>query len=179
MKKLLLIAGLYITAALSAFSMPSALALDPHPLEVGKTVDTELKLNTLGGKIYKLSDLDHPVVALHFWASWCPPCVVEFPKMLDGLRGMDGDIGLVAISLDHDAAAMQRFMDKLDTKNVPIYWVHDSTYQIAVRKILIGSLPETAFLNRDGLILKQFNEHYEWDSGAAWKEMTGLVAEAQ
>ncbi|MBI3533925.1 MAG: TlpA family protein disulfide reductase, partial [Deltaproteobacteria bacterium] len=35
------------------------------------------------GKNCRLYDFKEKVIVLHFWASWCPPCLEELPAMLN------------------------------------------------------------------------------------------------
>ncbi|MEZ4873337.1 MAG: TlpA disulfide reductase family protein [Bdellovibrionales bacterium] len=62
----------------------SAKVLDQ--MEVTGAIDFEKE--TIDGKPFKLSDLKGKVILLNFWASWCDPCVEEFPSMLKLLEEM-------------------------------------------------------------------------------------------
>jgi thiol-disulfide isomerase/thioredoxin len=42
---------------------------------------SKLKLKTTKGSVVELSKLKAPIVILNFWASWCTPCVKEFPSL--------------------------------------------------------------------------------------------------
>ena len=39
------------------------------------------KLESLNGRMYKLSDFRGQTILLNFWASWCPPCKTEIPDL--------------------------------------------------------------------------------------------------
>jgi thiol-disulfide isomerase/thioredoxin len=52
--------------------------LEAYP-EVGPT--PPLALKDLGGKSHTLDDYRGQVVLLNFWATWCPPCLIEMPAM--------------------------------------------------------------------------------------------------
>lgn len=41
----------------------------------------EIKFKTLDGKIVKLSDYKGKWVIVNYWATWCPPCLVEMPEL--------------------------------------------------------------------------------------------------
>lgn len=67
------------------------------------------------GKIRNLSDFKGRIVILNFWASWCTPCIVEFPALINVAASYDKkDVVLIALSSDHDLAAMDQFLKKLD-----------------------------------------------------------------
>src|SRR4051812_6071997 len=57
---------------------------------------------TINNTTFKLSQATQKVVILNFWASWCGPCVEEFPSLLKVVNESNGQVGLVALSLDND-----------------------------------------------------------------------------
>lgn len=70
-------------------------------------------LKDLDGKTWSLRDLRGKVVAVNFWATWCPPCRKEMPD-LQALYDEYKDQGLVvlAISYDEDASKIRSFIAK-------------------------------------------------------------------
>src|ERR1700722_18791539 len=62
-------------------------------------------LKDASGKIHTLSELKGSVIVLHFWASWCPPCLEEIAnwiKFAEQFQGADSKIKVkfIAVSLD-------------------------------------------------------------------------------
>ncbi len=58
-------------------------------------------LPSRAGKIVSLKDFQGATVILHFWASWCPPCLDEIPQWVElGAFFKNRPLKLVAISLD-------------------------------------------------------------------------------
>lgn len=41
----------------------------------------DIEFKTLEGKIVKLSDYKGKWVIVNYWATWCPPCLVEMPEL--------------------------------------------------------------------------------------------------
>jgi thiol-disulfide isomerase/thioredoxin len=53
------------------------------------------------GKPFKLESLKGSAVMIHFWASWCPPCLGEIPHWLEfAAKWRDKPVRFVAVSLD-------------------------------------------------------------------------------
>ena len=55
------------------------------------------------GKFYSLADFKNKILVLDLWASWCPPCIEEFPhmrKLQEKFIGRE-DIQFVTVSVDN------------------------------------------------------------------------------
>ena len=48
----------------------------------------DFTFKTLEGKTRDLSELKGKTVILNFWATWCPPCIKEFPELLELAGGV-------------------------------------------------------------------------------------------
>lgn len=111
-----------------------------------------------------LSDLRGNIVLLNFWASWCAPCQKEFPQMTQ-LAAKYSNVIFLAVSVDHDEAAMQRFLATQNTADANIILVHDAAKAIA--QDIYGTIryPETYLIGPD-LTLRQKYVGLEmaWDS---------------
>lgn len=68
-------------------------------------------LKDASGHEHRLGDLAGKAVVLHFWATWCPPCLDEIPAFLERVRKSGSpSVAWVAISLDDSWQAAHRFM---------------------------------------------------------------------
>jgi cytochrome c biogenesis protein CcmG/thiol:disulfide interchange protein DsbE len=109
----------------------------------------DFELKALDGKTVKLSDLRGKAVLLNFWATWCGPCKVEMPWLVD-LQKKYGEQGLqiVGIAMEDDPAPVEEF-----TKNIGV------NYTILMGKNAVGDaysvlgLPTTYYIDRSGKIL--------------------------
>lgn len=126
-----------------------------------------VKLQTIHGERFSLlsdlgkgsaSDLSNLPIILNFWASWCPPCVKEFPLLISKVIDNPGKVALVAISIDQSRGDMERFLEQFpQTQEYPdlIKVVWDPKSRIAQDKFNVIFLPETFIITRDGEIVSK------------------------
>jgi cytochrome c biogenesis protein CcmG/thiol:disulfide interchange protein DsbE len=121
----------------------------------GKNIAPNFTVTDINGVSRSLSDFRGKVVILNFWASWCPPCIKEFPAFIQVANEYPSDVILLAISSDHDTPAMMRFLKKL--KDLPFNMViaQDKGGVITQRQYQTFRLPETFLIGVDGRIEKK------------------------
>jgi peroxiredoxin len=121
-----------------------------------------------------LADFRGRVVVVNFWASWCKPCKKEL-KHLDEWNALLGgdDVRLVAVSVDHDARRMARFVE---TEGITLPIVHDGPQGLA-KTLQIPSLPCTVVIDRDGRVVRVVDRAIE-SAEAARELIDGLVGPA-
>lgn len=97
-----------------------------------------------------LSQLDGKVVLLDFWASWCKPCRRSFPWMND-MQARYGDDGLVivAVNVDNDLAAAERFLNDHPAS----FRVHFDEDKSLVREYEVVAMPSSFLIGRDGEVV--------------------------
>jgi peroxiredoxin len=102
-------------------------------------------------RVVKLSDYHGRLVFLHFWASWCSPCVGE-AKELEALKTAmkDKPFQMLFISIDTDWEAVEQF-DKTYHATIPS--LLDPGQQIARGLYKITGQPETFLIGADGAVL--------------------------
>lgn len=131
----------------------------------------DFAFQALDGSKHKLSDFRGKVVILNFWASWCAPCVIEFPQMIDLAKAKEGKAILLFLSQDEDEDAIKRFLKKhapeLSQEN--IYVALDREQKTARALYQTYKLPETYLIGRDGRIAEKIiGADVVWN-GAAMK----------
>jgi peroxiredoxin len=99
------------------------------------------------------------VVLLNFWASWCEPCVVELPSLLD-LHHDQPDLVILAVSIDEDPDAYSRFIAR---RHVDLTTVRDPA-QSAAKLYHSEAWPETYVIDRKGVIRRKFIGAQDWSS---------------
>lgn len=111
----------------------------------------DFTFQSLKGKTYSLSDFKGKAIVLNFWASWCAPCLIEFPQMLDLAEKTQGKSVFIFMSVDDDRKNIDRFMKKMgkaaDGRN--IFVAHDAGKDISQKLFQTYKLPETFLINAD------------------------------
>ena len=72
----------------------------------------DFQLSTVKGEHIRLADLRGSVVVVHFWASWCAPCIKELP-LVDSFYRHLKDRGLVVLAIDTDEKLPAKYMQSL------------------------------------------------------------------
>jgi thiol-disulfide isomerase/thioredoxin len=107
-------------------------------------------LNTLGSEPVSFpADLEGKVVAIRFWADWCPFCESEM-KLLEPVYQQYRNKGLVilAVNVRQTPDTVESFLAKL---NVSYDSLLDREGDVA-RQYGVMGLPTTFFVSRDGVL---------------------------
>ncbi len=106
------------------------------------------------GKTYTLRNFENKIIVLNFWASWCPPCIKEFPHFLTAAKEFDKDIIFIAVSSDLDEASMKKFLNKLERKiDAPnVFITLDSDQNITKNLFQTYRLPETILIDQNQIM---------------------------
>ena len=140
---------------------------DSQIQHVAKQMEAELKvaagqpyidfaLPTPNGEMLSLSDVvgNHDYVLLHFWASWCGPCIRIFPEMTRFYREHAGEsFEIFSVSLDNDANAWK---NAIETHG--LIWSHHvsdlKVWDCEVRQLYaVNSIPTRILIDRNGNIV--------------------------
>jgi thiol-disulfide isomerase/thioredoxin len=101
-------------------------------------------LEELSGDKISLKELNGNVVIIDFWATWCPPCLMTIPELVDlQKRYKDKGLSVVGISVDdpekvtnRDLAAFREAKNinypiaRADAKVLQEYFANDNTMAI-------------------------------------------------
>lgn len=115
--------------------------------------DFTLKRVGAHGKAMSLSSLKGKAVLLNFWATWCEPCKIEMPWLVE-LQKKYGPQGLQVVGVAMDDAgvkAISAFARKMGV-NYPIL---QGTEAVADLYGGLDGLPTTFFLDRSGKVVDQ------------------------
>ncbi len=130
----------------------------------------------LSGRKRSLYALPEKGIVLHFWASWCAPCALEFPSLLREMKKREGDVALVAVSIDEDKGAMERFLAKQDQakNNISFYPVWDPRKEISLPFGTVA-VPETIFIGSDHRMVGKLPGGTDWNNDAMQRLLQSLA----
>lgn len=111
-----------------------------------------------------LHDIDTPVTLLHFWASWCAPCIEEFPSLVALAKAFEGKITILAVSLDESKEEYEAFLQSLEIENTKSFIVVRDDNSDFASSIGTEKLPETYILDRDKKLIRKVPVAENWES---------------
>lgn len=85
----------------------------------------DLQFTSVNGKLHHLSDFKGSPVLLHFWGSWCPPCMREMPLLLQLQQALKkefaGQIKLVLLQVREPFDESLRWARQQQFARLPLY----------------------------------------------------------
>ena len=161
MKRLLIVTAIVLgLAALFAFGLQPRDARDIASPRINKTLP-EFEAPLLEryqdryGETLHLADYAGQPLVVNFWASWCPPCRREAPRMEAAWRKYQDRVMFIGVNFQDKAEDAEGFLSQ-HPKSYPS--VSDPRGSIGIDWGVFG-LPETYFIRADGtLSFKQSGE---------------------
>jgi len=83
---------------------PAQAASAPAPVMAGSPAPPFTR-PSFDGKPVSLKSYRGKVVLVDFWASWCPPCIIEIPQLIALQKKHAGQLQVIGVSMDDDAAS--------------------------------------------------------------------------
>lgn len=129
---------------------------------------------TLEGKNIQLSDFNGKIVIVSYWASWCSPCLEEFPSLIELIEKMNGDIQLFAISQDSARDEIEVFLRSFPrSKNPNIHVIWDKDRSLG-KLYQVDRLPESFVGNRSHKLSRKIVGTIDWATPEAIEFMKAL-----
>ena len=105
------------------------------------------------GSVLPLRSLTGHRIYLHFWASWCAPCRVEFSSLLEQLAKTDGKTVLLTVSGDSSREDLDKFIAPFQKQYSSLFSskriivAHDPKHTIIENVFQTFKYPETIVIS--------------------------------
>jgi thiol-disulfide isomerase/thioredoxin len=130
-----------------------------------------LVLTTTKKKTIKLGHDSTPIIVLNFWASWCVPCLKEFPSLVEFQAKYQGKVKVIGINGDTDEPLEN--IKKIEAKyKLNFETVPDADEKIS-NKFLIQTYPVSIVFHKGKVIYVNKKIHNFMDA-----DFLGLVDSA-
>lgn len=137
----------------------------------GDTAAPNIVLERPDGTRVSLHDLGGDVHLVHFWATWCPPCVAELPGLMATSRSLSGrGLTLVAISMDDDWSEIRTFFGG----DVPAE-IFRAVDPRAHERFDIVTLPDTYLVAPGDELLFRYGGARSWRAPAAVEHLETVL----
>jgi cytochrome c biogenesis protein CcmG/thiol:disulfide interchange protein DsbE len=143
-----------------------------NELEANGVPDFNLK--TIDGVDVSLSNFRDKLVILNFWASWCNPCVDEFPSLMKLIDRFKGEIVLIALSADYEEKDIRTFLKAFKVQSQNIYVIWDKDYAVA-KQFGTAKLPESYVIGYRGQLIRKISGVDDWSTPEAYEYFTQLL----
>jgi cytochrome c biogenesis protein CcmG, thiol:disulfide interchange protein DsbE len=171
MKRWIPIAALVPFAALVGVSVWLLTRPEPGPMTFSspERAAPDFDLASLDGGRVTLAELRGRPVLVNFWGSYCAPCKIEHPLLMEMAGEGVEIVGVLYKDPDIDAAKGILVDDGNPFSKVAVDPIGDFGLEVG-----ISGVPETFLINAQGMIVKALrgpisNEHQAKDFADAWK----------
>jgi thiol-disulfide isomerase/thioredoxin len=118
------------------------------------TMAPDFTLKTLDGKDVSLSSMKGKAVMVNFWATWCEPCKIEMPWMVELQEKYRKDgFEIIGVAMDDsDNKEIAAFAKKMNVN----YTILKGSEKVADLYGGLDGLPTNFFLDRNGKVIDSF-----------------------
>lgn len=131
-----------------------------------KELPADLKMASFQTKepfVFKKSSNKKSFSVVHFWATWCAPCEIEFPelvKFINLMKNEKNNVTFYLVAVNDDDKKVKKFLAKFDlnAENVVLLEDKNSDYQ----KFGSYKLPETFVFDSSFQTVRKFEGQQAW-----------------
>ena len=114
----------------------------------------DLTARDLDGRTWTAADFEGRVVLLDFWATWCPPCLADFPHLKRARAGYDDqDLVILAVSLDRTGRDGLRSFGRRQGVTWPVLFDGLGAAGSVARRFQVEYPPRSLLFDRHGRLV--------------------------
>ena len=152
------------------------------------------EVEDLAGNAVSLEDFRGKLVLVNFWATWCEPCITEWPQLdqlAERIEGRD-DVVILAVSIDQKREDIMPFLERMSlavrpkkadgtpdmskdpevTTKVKVLWDPSNAVNITYGS---EKIPDTFFVDEAGRLTSAFVNVRKWGNPEAFHCVDGSV----
>lgn len=141
-------------------------ATTPKKLPPLTYIDEFQKPTSIQPEKYKLT-------IVHFWATWCEPCITELPE-LDKFQKRYSSEGVKVFALSMDGKNIKKVNDFMESKTISSLRPALDGDMKSYKTAMVSGLPTSVFINSKGQQIALAEGPIDWDS----KEVSEFIAQA-
>lgn len=106
-------------------------------------------------------DLKGSLVLVNFWASWCEPCVIETPDLIE-LAEKNPSLKILFVNEDSSRKDLEIFLKSFPgmiSERTFVIWDTDKSL---MKKMNVSLLPESHFFDREGNFIRVIKGSINW-----------------
>src|ERR1051325_1224725 len=142
---------IFICGLLAALIVIIAGSLNERVVKAGDSAP-DFSITTDHGRKITATSFGGKVLVLHFWASWCGPCVEEAPPLNEFTRKVaDSGVVVLGVSIDSNENAYRKF---IAANNIQFETARDPESNISASYGTF-KVPETYIIDRNGKVVQK------------------------
>ena len=163
----LLVLILFVTLLGSATALR---AMSPDASAQAPTSDSDPSVlpdrdfTTMDGQKISLYQFKGKTVLVHYWGTWCPPCIKELPNLLSVVKNNDRVV-VLAVTVDRNLLAVKDFLSRVNANPPPknVYFIMDPESSIMIGNRPVNRFPTTYVISPNMYLADRINGGLDWN----------------
>jgi thiol-disulfide isomerase/thioredoxin len=126
----------------------------------------EARFQRMDGTEFGLSPVQKTYTVLHFWATWCKPCLAEFPELKAALPRLQSDSIAFFLATEEDLNQIRAFEEK---RNFGLEFLHLKEATLA--DFEVHALPTTLVLDSTGKVVYRHMGQLNWQEVSSIEDL--------
>ena len=118
---------------------------------------SDARFQRLDGSEFGLAPEQNTYTVLHFWATWCKPCLAEFPELKVALPRLQSESVAFFLATEEDLDQIRTFEEK---RNFGLEFLHLKKGTLA--DFEVHALPTTLVIDRQGKVVYRHMGQLNW-----------------
>lgn len=121
----------------------------------------DIQFKDAAGNTTSLSTLKSKIVFINYWATWCPPCIAEMPRVNELYKKFrnDPDVTFLLVDVDNNLPKAKAFILK-NGYDLPLYTQMSNVPDT----LLDGTIPTTLVFSKDGKLIYKHSGAADYSS---------------